>query len=154
MEAAGQAAGRPFLLLLDALNEASEPRGWQTALPALFARVESTPWISIGCSVRSSYRQAVLPQGGLGARVVEIEHPGFHSRELQAMERFFDAYDLAQPVVPLLTPEFTNPLFLKLYCEGLKGTEPIAMPAGSQHVTEVSIATLIGDRTKSRPRSR
>jgi hypothetical protein len=137
MEAAGQAAGAPFLLLLDALNEASEPRGWQTALPALFARVDSTPWISIGCSVRSSYRPAVLPQDGLGDRVAEIEHSGFQGRELQAMERFFDTYGLAQPVVPLLTPEFTNPLFLKLYCEGLKGMGPSAMPPGSQHVTEV-----------------
>jgi hypothetical protein len=136
MRAAGEAAGRPFLLLVDALNEAAAPRAWQNELPVLLAELDGDPWISLGVSVRSTFLPVVLPPEGLRA-LPEVEHPGFGGRELEAMERFFDAYGLDQPRVPLLTPEFTNPLFLKLYCEGLHQLGLSAPPAGEAHISDV-----------------
>ena len=53
------------------------------------------------------------------------------------MGLFFDAHDLQQPRVPLLTPEFVNPLFLKLYCESLQDMGKQAPEVGEAHVTEV-----------------
>ena len=137
MRAAAQASEAPFLLLIDALNESAVPSAWSNELPALIAELDGDPWISLGISVRSTFLQVVLPEEGLGDSVAEVDHPGFQGRELEATERFFDAFGLEQPRVPLLTPEFTNPLFLKLYCEGLKQLGLNAPPAGEAHISDV-----------------
>ena len=136
MQAAAEASNEPFMLLIDALNEADKPRAWQNELPSLLAEIAQTPWISIGVSVRSTYRETVLPAEGL-SDIAKVEHQGFAGRELEATERFFSAFGLKQPGVPLLAPEFTNPLFLKLYCEGLKGMGLSAPYKGETHVSEV-----------------
>ena len=136
MQAAAQASNAPFLLLIDALNEADDPKAWREELPALLADVADTPWISLGVSVRSTFVPVVLPEDGLSG-VAEIEHRGFERRELEAMERFFDAFGLDQPRIPLLNPEFTNPLFLKLYCEGLQQAGLRAPSPGENHVSDV-----------------
>ena len=136
MQAVAQASNAPFLLLIDALNEAAEPKAWQEELPSLLAEINRNPWISLGVSVRSTFRPIVLPAGGVSS-IAEIVHRGFEHRELEATERFFDAFGLDQPPVPLLMPEFSNPLFLKLYCEGLKGLGLRAAPTGETHATDV-----------------
>ena len=136
MQAASEASNARFLLLIDALNEAENPRAWQNELPSLFAEVAQNPWISIGVSVRSTYRQIVLPADGFSG-IGEVEHQGFSGRELEATERFFSAFGIEQPGVPLLAPEFTNPLFLKLYCEGLKEMGLVSPPVGETHISDV-----------------
>ena len=135
MQAAAEASNAPFLLLVDALNEAADPAAWQEELPRLLAEVAQNPWISVAVSVRSTFLDMVLPEGGLN-NVTEVEHHGFDGRELEATERFFDAFDLEQPRIPLLTPEFTNPLFLKLYCESLHGMGLSAPPSGEGHLSQ------------------
>jgi hypothetical protein len=137
MRAAAQASDAPFLLLIDALNEAADPSAWQQVLPSLIAEVRHDPWVALGLSVRSTFNPVVLPPGGLGDGVARADHPGFRGREVEATERFFDAFGLEQPRIPLLTPEFTNPLFLKLYCEGLKGLGLSGAPSGETHVSDV-----------------
>ena len=157
MQAAAQASNTPFLLLIDALNEADEPKAWQEELPSLLAEINRSPWISLGVSVRSTFRPIVLPAGSV-SRVAEIEHRGFEHRELEATERYFDAFGLDQPRAPLLMPEFSNPLFLKLYCEGLKDLGLSTAPTGETHATEVfelylkAKAERIVSRLKSRSR--
>ena len=135
MQAAAEASNAPFLLLMDALNEAEDPEAWQTELPRLLAEVSENPWISVAVSVRSTFLDTVLPPDGLN-NVPEVDHPGFGGRELEATERFFDVFGLEQPRIPLLTPEFTNPLFLKLYCESLQGMGLTAPPLGEAHLSE------------------
>ena len=135
MQAAAEASNAPFLLLVDALNEADDPAAWQTELPRLLAEVAQNPWISIAVSVRSIFLPMVLPPDGLG-NVTQVEHPGFDGRELEATERIFDFFGLEQPRIPLPTPEFTNPLFLILYCESLAGMGLTAPPLGGAHLSE------------------
>ncbi len=137
MQAAAEASGSPFLLFIDALNEAADPHAWQDELPALLAELGKNPWIDVGLSVRSSFLPAVMPEEDRLPALARVDHPGFRGRELEATERFFDHFGIAQPRVPLLTPEFTNPLFLKLYCEGLKGLGLTAPPDGESHISDV-----------------
>lgn len=137
MRAAAEASGTPFLLLVDALNESAEPSAWRNELPGVLAELADDPWISLGVSVRSSFLPVVLPPEGLGDRVARVDHPGFEGRELEASERFFDVFEMERPLVPLLTPEFTNPLFLKLYCESLKAQGVVTPPAAAAHVSDV-----------------
>ena len=151
MQAAAEASNKPFLLLIDALNDAEHPRAWQDELPGLFAEVAQNPWISVGISVRSTYRHIVLPDGGL-SNIAKVEHRGFADRELEAAERFFVAFGLEQPGMPLLASEFMNPLFLKLYCEGLKDMGLGALPGGEAHISDIFERYLRGkaDRIANR----
>jgi hypothetical protein len=136
--AAGEAANAPFTVLIDALNEAAEPTGWQAELPGALAEISDDPWVALGISVRSSYAPFVLPDdGSFERRIAKVDHPGFADREVEALEKFFAGFQLEQPRAPLLTPEFTNPLFLKLYCEGLRDSGLSAPPPGHVRLTEV-----------------
>ena len=131
MEAAASASNAPFLLLIDALNESADPSAWKEELPSLFAELAGRPWISVAVSVRTTYEPIVLSHDSF-TEIAKVEHPGFRGRELQAAERFFNQYGLEHPQVPHLNPGFTNPLFLKLYCEGLKGPRDERTPCGRE----------------------
>lgn len=137
MAAAGEASGSPFVLLLDALNDSGDPSAWRYELPSLLAEVElHRPWVSLGVSVRSSYLD-VIESKALDA-MPATDHMGFRDKVDAAAQRFFASYGLEQPRVPLLLPEFTNPLFLRLYCEALADSDgKISPDSGHAHVTEV-----------------
>ena len=165
MQAVAEASKAPFLLLIDAINEAEDPRAWQSELPGLLADVAENPWISIGVSVRSTYREITLPPEWLSNNskapdIAKVEHRGLSGRELEAAEQFFGVFGLQQPGTPLLTPEFTNPLFLKLYCEGLRAAGPDSTTAGEVHISEVferylqSRADLIANQLRLDPAAR
>ncbi|MFN8163449.1 MAG: hypothetical protein U0R26_06385 [Solirubrobacterales bacterium] len=72
----------------------------------------------------------VEPPGGPDQGFVHVEHHGYQGREFEAVEQIFALHDLEQPRVPLLLTEFSNPLFLKLYCEGLKDEASPPLGAG------------------------
>ena len=63
----------------------------------------------------------VIDDGTERARYVATTHPGFAGRELEATQRYFNHYQLEAPRIPLLVPEFTLPLFLRMYCESVQG---------------------------------
>ncbi|HEY2327449.1 MAG TPA: hypothetical protein VGH52_08205 [Gaiellaceae bacterium] len=137
MEAAGEARGARFLLMIDALNESGDPSLWRNELRPMLSRLKRSPWIAIAISCRSSYVDVVTPVGGLDDLTACVNHPGFAAREGQAIAKFFAHFGLEQPRVPFLFPEFTNPLFLKLYCVGLKDLGMTTPPPGHQHLTAV-----------------
>src|SRR5439155_22125976 len=59
-------------------------------------------------------------------------HPGFRGRETEATQRYFAHYGLEAPRIPLLVPEFTTQLFLRLYCESLRDADPPVAPTGHE----------------------
>ena len=122
MDAAAQAAGRRFVLLIDALNEAPDPRFWSHQLDAVRVRAGRSEAIALGASCRSAY----LPVVGIDPDDTPwtvVTHRGLVGREDEAAALYFEHYGLQPPRVPLLHPDLTTPLFLKLYCEGLVGAE-------------------------------
>ena len=52
---------------------------------------------------------------------VDEEHRGFEFREWEAVNKFFKEFQLPLPEIPLLMPEFQNPLFLHLFCKAFQG---------------------------------
>ena len=50
---------------------------------------------------------------------------------------FFENYNIELPNVPLLHPEFQNPLFLKLFCEGINKAGLSRIPDGLQGITSI-----------------
>lgn len=137
LEAAGQAANGKALILIDALNEGRGKTLWRRHIAGILTALSRYPWIGLAISVRSSYEGAVIPEGLVPAKIVREEHTGFADQEYEATATFFDFYGIKAPSVPLLNPEFQNPLFLKLFCKGLNNAGHTEIPAGLQGVTAV-----------------
>ncbi|MFA1546104.1 hypothetical protein [Actinomadura chokoriensis] len=134
MDAAGEAAsttGSRFVIFIDALNETTPPDFWRVHLPTLRAAIAPYPHVALVVSCRDTYQDLVL-EGAEGSHYIRRTHPGFAEREIEATQRYFAHYKLEAPKLPLLTPEFTLPLFLRLYCESLSQAETGPLPDGHQ----------------------
>jgi hypothetical protein len=64
-------------------------------------------------------------------------HMGFVGREYEAINVFFNYYKLKLPKIPYLNAEFSNPLFLKLFCEGLYNRGLNEVPEGYGGISSV-----------------
>ncbi|MFA6241454.1 MAG: hypothetical protein WC655_11015 [Candidatus Hydrogenedentales bacterium] len=136
LEAAAQAANCRALVMIDAINEGAGMSIWPSHLSAFLAILERSPWIGVVLSVRSSYEAALLPEKVL-ERATKVYHRGFQEHEYDAVRIFFKAYGLELPSTPLLTPEFSNPLFLKTLCKGLNENGETRLPRGFHGITAV-----------------
>jgi hypothetical protein len=137
LEAAAQAAGAKVLILIDALNEGDGKTLWHRYLAGMLTTLSRYPWIGLAVTVRSAYEDLVIPEALLPEKMIREEHPGFAEHEYKATETFFEFYKLKTPSVPLLNPEFENPLFLKLFCKSLNNLGRTEVPAGLQGVTAI-----------------
>jgi hypothetical protein len=136
LSAAAQASGQRALLLIDALNEGAGRELWSRQLGGFLAFVARYPWLGIGLSVRGSYLRAVVP-AEVELLVPQVVHRGFAENEIKATNRYFDAHGIERPNAPVLTPEFSNPLFLKLFCKGLQNRGLTSAPSGLEGITSV-----------------
>jgi hypothetical protein len=120
MAAAASAQGEDgrFVLFIDALNESPDSRFWETYLPEIRAAILRHPGLSLAVSCRDTYL-AIIDPSLEREHFVHREHPGFSGHEIEATTKYFNHYGLEAPRIPLLLPEFSVPLFLRLYCEGL-----------------------------------
>lgn len=118
LDAGAKAAGRRALILIDALNE-SDRSTWRRNLPGLLRAVEATENVGLIVSCRTPFDSSVVADSAR-ARMVVLRHPGFEEQEFDAQLEFFRYYNLPALHVPLLTSEFSRPLFLRLMCEGIK----------------------------------
>jgi hypothetical protein len=133
LEAAAQASavhGRRFVVMIDALNDTKTQDYWADRLPALMAEFAQRPLLALLVSCRDTYLDYVDPEN----RRADFEHvhPGFTGREFEATQKYFAHYNLEAPRIPLLLPEFTIPLFLLTYCEGLQGEGLTVPPPGHE----------------------
>lgn len=135
LEAAAQAHGSRALILIDALNEGEGKTLWRKYLAGMLASLSQFPWVGIALSVRSSYEPTVLPPDLAPTKLLSKEHPGFAGHEYQAARTFFDFYHIEYPSVPILSPEFQNPLFLKLFCQGMQNKGLTKIPPGLHGIT-------------------
>lgn len=122
-DSAGEASaleGRRFVIFIDAVNETPDSSFWSRFLPALRAAVAERPHVALAVSCRDTYLQVVAEDGEL-EHFLRRTHPGFAGRESEATSKFFAHYGLVEPRHPLLTPEFSLPLFLRIYCEASVG---------------------------------
>ena len=134
MDAAGEASttrGRRFVIFVDALNETPSNAFWLIHLPALRAAVARWPHVALAVSCRDTYLE-IVDDGSERNRYQQQTHPGFAGREVEATQRYFAHYGLEAPRIPLLVPEFSLPLFLRLYCESLIGTAQPAAQSGHE----------------------
>ncbi len=137
LDAAGQACGSRALILIDALNEGEGRLLWPKYLGSILTALSRFPHVGIAVSVRSSYERLVIPHDLADKRFVKEVHSGFADHEYDAAGRFFDHYNIQRPSIPILTPEFRNPLFLKTLCKGLSNRGLVSIPDGLDGITAV-----------------
>ncbi|MFI7024752.1 hypothetical protein ACIBMZ_18745 [Micromonospora sp. NPDC049900] len=121
MDTAGEAAakhGSRFLLIIDAVNETAPADFWASRLPAMRAKVAQYPHVALVVSCRDTY-QDIVSDYAERARFHQRTHPGFAGHEVEVTLKYFAHFKLEAPKIPLLTPEFTLPLFLRMYCESV-----------------------------------
>ncbi len=138
LDTAGEVRQQRGLLLIDAINEGEGRYIWRQYLAGVLVELRKYQWIGLAISVRKNYESDVLPQN---APVVETMtryvHRGFDGVEDAAVSRYFSHYRISRPGAPLLHPEFSNPLFLQLFCRGMKNLGLTEVPTGFEGITFV-----------------
>jgi len=117
----GKEAKCRSLFIIDALNEniTHAPNFWKNNLNSIIQDINKYPNIALIVSVRSGFENEVLTEKQK-TLFIHKEHHGFRFREWEAVNIFFKAFSLPLPEIPLLMPEFQNPLFLLLFCKAFK----------------------------------
>ncbi|MFD7645663.1 hypothetical protein ACFV4P_34025 [Kitasatospora sp. NPDC059795] len=118
LNAAGEASGAPLIIFVDALNERRPRSAWEAELAGMLDAVRDYPYLRLCLTCRTTFLDAVLPDGLVLPRV---EHRGFEGAEFEAVFEFCAHYGLTAPAQPLLQPEYANPLFLQMLCQALAG---------------------------------
>ena len=134
----GYQVGSRTLLMIDALNEGIQSNLWKDRLAGLIQSLKEYPAVGLVVSVRDTYFTNVIPDDVENmCHATVIKHNGFKGLEYEAVQQFCLSYKLNLPNVPLLTPEFCNPLFLKIICDTLESTCEKNFPKGFNGVSNL-----------------
>lgn len=139
LETIADAQQERVIIAIDALNESNDRSLWIENLNGFIHDVLKHPKIGLVVSVRSSYQQLFIQNlsSEIKEKICFVKHDGFSECDFEAIEHFFDFYSLPYPTVPLLNREFSNPLYLKLYCETLKKQGAKSIPKGSMGIKQL-----------------
>ncbi len=116
----GQAQQERVPFVIDALNEGNGRQFWKKHIAGFIEKFKDYPWVALVLSIRTEYKNDILcnVQDDINSDIISsIKHYGFQRNIFVAIRSFFNHYGLALPKEPLLVSEFSNPLFLKIYCE-------------------------------------
>src|SRR5690554_1557215 len=134
----GKQIGSRVLFLIDAINEGGGKDLWYSKIAEFVNDFQEYPYISIVLSIRTTYLNHVIPVDVLkNPNLTIIDHEGFKGNEYAALKLFCEHHGLKQPHFPILAPEFTKPLFLKLICEAVKDTPEKTFPQGFQGISNI-----------------
>jgi DNA replication protein DnaC len=134
----GKQVDSRFLILIDAINESIGTDFWIKQLDGFISQFKQYPFIGLTITIRDSYFNNLIPQSIKDNSFVTVKtHQGFKGNEYEALKLFCDFYGLEQPKFPILAPEFTNPLFLKLICKGVSNSSEKVFPSGFQGINKI-----------------
>ena len=127
LDSAAEASGSPLLIIIDAINETRPLSYWRDRLIPVVEEIKRRLHLGLCITCRGSFVPYCLPQShGLPI----IEHRGFKGVERIACVNYFEHYNLRPPISPILQPELSNPLYLKLLCETLRARGLGYLPSG------------------------
>ena len=121
------------------MNEGEGKTIWKGQLAGFLEDFKKYSWLGVIVSVRTTFLSLIVPKHLLedSNTIIHITHQGFRGYEYQASKRFFQHFGLQAPKIPLLTPEFTNPLFLLLFCKGLQKNGYTHIPEGMNGISKI-----------------
>jgi len=107
-------------IFIDAINESAYKKPWKQGLGELFSIVNKYNNVKIIVSYRNGYESLLFDDATkeeIGSSISSIDHYGFIDNSLEAINQYLNAYDIPFSPSFLLDSNFTNPLFLKLFCK-------------------------------------
>ena len=138
LETKAETTGHRIIIFIDAINEGHGLSIWQNNIRSFVDKIRQHPWLGLVLSIRTSYQPAIFPWEEFGNDFcVRAIHYGFGGNTQKAVQLYFKEYDILYPSVPLLNPEFKNPLFLHLFCEGMKNNGYRKIPDGVKGITSI-----------------
>jgi len=133
-----EAQGSRILIIIDAINEGKGIYFWLDHIKSFTRKIEKYEFLGLVFSYRTSYEKLLIPQSILHDKSINmITHHGFSQKEDEAIKLFFNYYKIEYPSTPLLHPEFSNPLFLKLFCLGLSKAGFNKIPKGFTGISQI-----------------
>ena len=136
IDAAGESARQKAVIMIDAINEGVYRNRWPDFLAGFVSEVSNYPNIVLAISCRSRFDSLLVPEQ-LENQMTKILHEGFRGFEHRAAARYLSEQGIAKPSVPITSPEFSNPLFVKTVSSALKSQGKTAWPKGSQGATKM-----------------
>lgn len=138
LNAKAEAKQKRTIIFIDAINEGKGRIFWKEFIISFVKSIKQYSWLGLVISVRSSYFDSMIPKELFDKNLaILITHYGFEGQEYIASKIFFEYYNIEQPTIPLLHPEFSNPLFLKLFCEGLQKKGLVRVPEGYEGILNI-----------------
>ncbi|MGN0105436.1 DUF4062 domain-containing protein [Methanobrevibacter ruminantium] len=107
-----------IIIMIDALNECDDKHLWKRYLNGFIKEIENYEWLGLILSIRNTYLD-LLPKDII-EKYNRYNHRGFEYKTFEALKIFCKEYNVDYPSFPILNPEFSNPLFLKLLFENNK----------------------------------
>lgn len=136
-DAAGEAHDCNALIIIDAINEGKNRDDWINYLTLLKTEISKFPNIKLIISCRATYIDWLIPDEIIIDNINRITHPGFKGLEHKAAETYMNNQGISKPSVPILSPEFSNPLFLKTCCKAIKEQGLNGFPKGLTGITSL-----------------
>lgn len=110
-----------FMFLIDAINETVGRGYWKDNLCAFVDTIKKFPAIGLILSIRTTYYNDEIPKEFKDDKSIEvIHHNGLEGNEDEAIRLYCDFYKLVAPTLPMLNPEYSNPLMLHILCRVAK----------------------------------
>lgn len=133
-----EGSGKRIVIFIDAINEGKGIFFWNNSIKSFISEIQRYKWLGLVLTIRTSYKNLIFPKEERDSLdIIDYHHYGFRNIEYEASKLFFDNYKIELPNVPLLHPEFQNPLFLKLFCEGINKAGLTRIPEGIQGITSI-----------------
>lgn len=138
LNAAGERKGVRTIILFDAINEGVGAQYWRLNLPEIVSAIQKYSHLAAVFSCRDEYLSYAFPES-LSEKLPKLFINGFSTPdELErAAIQYLDAKGIARPNTPWLSPEFSNPLFLKTASEALLAKGLTEFPRGLHGISQI-----------------
>lgn len=151
-EARGENDGSIIVIMIDAINECKNNAIWKNYLNKIIEKVNSYHHVKLICSVRRTYINYVLSEKLFddlrNGKFNLISVEGFKNNLYEAIPLFFAHYNIPVTTSAYFHGEFTNPLFLKTYCEAYKKGDVI----GSRGILSLYLSYIKKEEEKVKER--
>lgn len=117
LDTLGASRRRRSLILIDGINEGDRSL-WRSTAASIVRRVREYNNVALVLTCRTPFDRTIFDDR-TRSLFAESVHYGFEDQEFDAQVEFFSHYSIPAPQLPLIVPEFSRPLFLKILCESL-----------------------------------
>lgn len=116
----GEIENDNILIAIDGINEGLGNQLWPTVIASIEAEILQYKHLALVVSARTFSQSNMLDKVSKGKATITME--GFRGMEDEAIKYLTGKFGITIPQISQFKKEFSNPLFLKLYCQAYSET--------------------------------